>query len=177
MGFRTPLHARIAMMRRLGVFSHAGGQPAPLMSRAEPIFESCLILLSGDDPLTQRIHECVLELPTERGPGRSIWPSEAARMLALRIDYASQDLMRPVCSVAAMLTDAGVLEATQHEALLDIRDVRGPIRLRLRSLHASVPRKPAERLLRTGTPIRFRPRWRYTSRLSFLIADAALPRR
>ena len=98
-------------------------------------------------------------------------------MLALRIDYASQDLMRPVRSVAAMRTDAGVLEATQHEALLDIRDVRGPIRLRLRSLHASVPRKPAERLLRTGTPIRFRPRWRYTSRLSFLIADAALPRR
>lgn len=96
-----------------------------------------MTLLSADDPLAERIRECVLELLIERGPGRSICPSEAAHMLAVRIDYPWQDLMRAVRTVAAVLDDAGVIEATQHEALVNIRDVRGPIRLRLRSLHGS----------------------------------------
>ncbi|MEP7098491.1 MAG: DUF3253 domain-containing protein, partial [Dokdonella sp.] len=60
----------------------------------------------SDNTLAERIHECVLELLTERGAGRSICPSEAARMLALRIDHPWQDLMRPVRTVAAKLVDS-----------------------------------------------------------------------
>jgi hypothetical protein len=88
-----------------------------------------------DDTLAERIRECVMELLVERGPGRSICPSEAARMVGVRISCRWQDLMRPVRTVAAALAEGGVLEATQHENVVDIRDVRGPVRLRLRSLH------------------------------------------
>jgi hypothetical protein len=66
-----------------------------------------MILLSTDDTLAERIRECVLELLTERGSGRSICPSLAARMLGLRIDHPWQDLMRPVRTFAMMLADAG----------------------------------------------------------------------
>ena len=86
-----------------------------------------------DDTLAERIHECVLELLAQRGADRSICPSEAARMLALRIDHPWQDLMRPVRTVVANLVDSGVIEAIQDGALVDIREVRGPIRLRLRA--------------------------------------------
>lgn len=94
-----------------------------------------MTLVLPDDKLANRIRECVLELLIERGPGRSICPSEAARALSVRIGGRWQDLMRPVRTVAAALAETGVLEALQHDAVVDIRDVRGPVRLRLRSLH------------------------------------------
>ena len=89
----------------------------------------------SDDLLAERIRDCVMELLVERGPGRSICPSEAARMVGVRISCRWQDLMRPVRTVAAALADHGVLEATQYETIVDIRNVRGPVRLRLRSLY------------------------------------------
>ena len=88
-----------------------------------------------DDELAERIRGCVVELLVARGPGRSICPSEAARMLAMRIGAHWQDLMRPVRTVAAAMAEAGAIEVLQHEAVVDIGDVRGPVRLRLRSLH------------------------------------------
>lgn len=91
-----------------------------------------MTLPPNNDTLAERIHACMLELLAERGPGRSICPSEVAHRLALRIDHPWQDLMRPVRTVAATLVESGELEATQDGALVDIREVRGPIRLRLR---------------------------------------------
>jgi hypothetical protein len=88
----------------------------------------------ADDLLAERIRDCLMELLVERGPGRSICPSEAAHMVSVRISCRWQDLMRPVRTVAAALAESGVLEALQHEVIVDIRNVRGPIRLRLRSL-------------------------------------------
>jgi hypothetical protein len=88
----------------------------------------------ADDLLAERIRDCLMELLVERGPGRSICPSEAAHMVGVRISCRWQELMRPVRAVAAALAETGVLEATQHEIIVDIRNVRGPIRLRLRSL-------------------------------------------
>jgi hypothetical protein len=88
----------------------------------------------ADDTLAERIRECVMELLVERGPGRSICLSEAARMIGVRISCRWQDLMRPVRTVATILAEGGVLEAIQHEAVVDLRDVRGPVRLRLASL-------------------------------------------
>ena len=87
-----------------------------------------------EDNLADRIRECVLELLVERGPGRSICPSEAAHQLAIQLGWRWQDLMRPVRTVATALVESGVLEAIQHESVVDIRQVRGPIRLRLRTL-------------------------------------------
>jgi hypothetical protein len=76
----------------------------------------------------------MLELLVERGPGRTICVSEAAQSLAVRIGYHWHDLMRPVRTIAATLTDSGIIEALQHERVVDIRAARGPVRLRLRAL-------------------------------------------
>jgi hypothetical protein len=87
-----------------------------------------------EDAFAERIRECMLELLIERGPGRTICVSEAAQTLAVRIGFHWHDLMRPVRTIAAALTDSGVIEAIQHEEVVDIRVARGPVRLRLRSL-------------------------------------------
>ncbi len=92
--------------------------------------------ISIDDNLAESIRECLVEMLIERGPGRSICPSETAHLLGVRMGCRWQDLMRPVRTVAAALVEDGVVEATQHEAVVDIRGVRGPVRLRLRSLYA-----------------------------------------
>lgn len=92
-------------------------------------------LSSPDDPLAERIRECMMELLVERGPGRSICLSEAAHRIGLHISCSWQELMRPVRTVAAALADNGVLEAFQDDRVVDVRDVRGPVRLRLRPLH------------------------------------------
>jgi len=95
-----------------------------------------------DDALAERIRECLVELLAQRGPGRSICPSEAAHLLAARIGWRWQDLMRPVRTVAAVLVELGQVEAIQHESVVDIREVRGPIRLRLRTLPGVRPPPP-----------------------------------
>ncbi len=88
----------------------------------------------SEDTLAMRIRDCALELLVARGPGRSVDVSEVAQCLALRIGYHWHDLMRPVRTVSAALADAGTVEALQHEAVVDIRAARGPVRLRLRAL-------------------------------------------
>lgn len=87
-----------------------------------------------DDLLAARIRECVLDLLDQRGPGHSICPSEAARALAVRFGGRWQDLMRPVRTVAIALAQAGRIEAIQHETVVNLDEVRGPVRLRLRCL-------------------------------------------
>lgn len=96
-----------------------------------------------EDAFAERIRECMLELLVERGPGRTICVSEAAQTLALRIGFHWHDLMRPVRTIAAVLADAGVVEAMQHELVVDIRAARGPVRLRLRAL-------PGQRSIQAG---------------------------
>ncbi len=100
----------------------------------QPVQSYGMNLPFQDDLLAERIRECLMELLYERGPGRSICPSEAAHLLGTRLGWRWQDLMRPVRTVAAALVDRGLIEATQHESVVDIRDVRGPVRLRLRTL-------------------------------------------
>ena len=87
-----------------------------------------------EDALARHIRECLLELLIERGPGRTICVSEAAQSLSLRIGYHWHELIRPVRPVAAPMVEPGTIEALQHEAVVDIRAARGPIRLRLRTL-------------------------------------------
>jgi hypothetical protein len=115
----------------------------PARDPALPSNEASMALLLPDDELAERIRGCVLELLIERGPGRSICPSEAARMLAMRTGAHWQDLMRPVRTVAAAMAEAGAIEVLQHESVVDIGDVRGPVRLRLRALHGERTREVA----------------------------------
>jgi hypothetical protein len=97
-----------------------------------------------DAPIAERIREAMVELLVERGPGKTICPSEVARHLGDRFGWRWEDLMRPVRTVAATLADQGVLEATQNRRVVDLRDVRGPVRLRLRPLIAVRTRTPIE---------------------------------
>ncbi|HNR91934.1 MAG TPA: DUF3253 domain-containing protein [Dokdonella sp.] len=87
-----------------------------------------------EDTLAQRIRECIFALLDERGHGRSIAVAEVAQAVGLRCNQHWHDLMRPIRAVASELVDRGMLEALQSEVVVDIRDARGPVRLRLRSL-------------------------------------------
>jgi hypothetical protein len=75
-----------------------------------------------------RIEAVIFALLEERAPGRTICPSEAARALAPD-DW--RPLMQPVRDVAADLAADGRLEVTQRGEVVDVREARGPIRLRL----------------------------------------------
>lgn len=90
--------------------------------------------LHANDTLAQQIRDCIVELLVERGPGRTLSLSEAAQVLGTRLDCPWQDLMRPVRTMAAALVDGGLVEAIQHETVVDIGEVRGPVRLRLHPL-------------------------------------------
>lgn len=87
-----------------------------------------------DDPLSHHIRGCLLELLDVPGKEPTVGLSEAAKTLSARIGYPWHDLMRPIRTVAAAMVDAGAIEATQHEQVVDIRAVRGPVRLRRRNL-------------------------------------------
>jgi hypothetical protein len=65
-------------------------------------------------------------LLAERGRGKTICPSEAARALAE--DW--RPLMPQVREAAFAMADAGRLEVTQAGRVVDGRTARGPIRLR-----------------------------------------------
>lgn len=73
------------------------------------------------------IEATVLRLVEERGPVKSICPSEAARALAA--DWHA--LMGPVRRVAVRLAQAGRIEILRKGRPVDPADVRGVIRLRL----------------------------------------------
>jgi hypothetical protein len=74
----------------------------------------------------------ILELLAERGPGKSICPSEAAKRVggtASRHDWES--LMEPAREAARNLAKAGRVLVTQKGKSVAPDRVKGPIRLRL----------------------------------------------
>src|SRR5690606_31700224 len=77
------------------------------------------------------LRACMLALLAERGPGRSLCPSEVARAWSARHGGRWQDLMPLVRAMAQALCAEGVVEAMQHEAVVVLHEVRGPVRLRL----------------------------------------------
>lgn len=77
----------------------------------------------------------ILDLLAIRGPGKTICPSEAARVLGG--DDGFRSLMPLVRDAAGALAVAGQIEVTQRGRRVDIDDARGPIRLR------AVPRSPS----------------------------------
>jgi hypothetical protein len=79
------------------------------------------------------LEKTILELLSERGPNKTICPSEAAKIVGG--DEARRDwegLMEPARAAARRLAAAGKIVITQHNAVVDPSTAKGPIRLRLR---------------------------------------------
>jgi hypothetical protein len=83
-----------------------------------------------DPEIPDRATAAILDLLAERDPGKTICPSEAARVLAGDADF--RPYMDPVREAAGRLAEAGRIEVTQKGRRVDVTDVRGPIRLGLR---------------------------------------------
>ena len=77
----------------------------------------------------KQLRAAILELLRQRGPGKSICPSDAARAVA---GEQFRPLMEQAREVAASLTDEGLLEVTRRGEVVHPHETRGAIRLRLR---------------------------------------------
>lgn len=92
----------------------------------------------GDQPqgdVERALEARIVELLEQRGPGRTICPSDAAR--SVFDDLADTDrpaswraLMEPVRRAAARLVSRGELVVTQRGNIVDLATAKGPIRLR-----------------------------------------------
>jgi hypothetical protein len=87
-----------------------------------------------------QLEQTILDLLHQRGPGKTICPSEAARALASAKtpNHAEpprelwQPLMEPARAAARRLLAQGAIDITQHGHTVDPSTAKGPIRLRLR---------------------------------------------
>lgn len=83
------------------------------------------------------LEDAILHLLHERGAGKTICPSEAARSVAgggaLSNDPAAwEPLMEPARAAARRLVAADRIVITQHGNVVEPSTAKGPIRLRLR---------------------------------------------
>ena len=80
--------------------------------------------------VNQRLRATILELARERGPDKTICPSDAARAIG-GDDW--RDLMDDARDVARALAREGLVDVTQKGDALDPDATwRGPIRIRIR---------------------------------------------
>ena len=75
----------------------------------------------------QQIRERLLQLVRDRGPEKTICPSEVARSLSAD-DWRS--LMPQVLAVGLDLADSGAIVVTQKGQIVDPQTAKGPIRYR-----------------------------------------------
>ena len=81
--------------------------------------------------VTEQLREAILRMARERGPSKSICPSDAARAVG-GDDW--RDHMERARAVARQLARAGEVEITQGGEVVDPdADWRGPIRIRATS--------------------------------------------
>jgi hypothetical protein len=92
---------------------------------------------------TADLESAILSLLAERGPAKTICPSEAAKLVAGDArDKASphrrdwEALMEPARAAARHLVAQNKIVITQHGAVVDPSTAKGPIRLRLREKHS-----------------------------------------
>lgn len=68
----------------------------------------------------------IRDMLNERGPGKTICPSEAAR----RLDPENwRDQMEQIRRAAAAMADADEIVVTQKGEAVDLREAKGPVRL------------------------------------------------
>lgn len=86
--------------------------------------------MSGADHMNVEgsIENAILSLLAQRGPHKTICPSEAARQVSPNDWRALMDTTR---AVAARLVSEGRIEVTQQGDTIDLTSARGPVRLRL----------------------------------------------
>ena len=78
-----------------------------------------------------KLEAVILQLLDQRGAGKTICPSEAARVVAASDDKAKWDpLMEPARAAARRLVSAGKIVITQGGVVVDPSTAKGPIRLR-----------------------------------------------
>jgi hypothetical protein len=79
------------------------------------------------------LEAAILHLLTERGRGKTICPSEAARQVGGGEDEAIwRPLMEPARAAARRLVAQKRIDILQHGHVVDGSTAKGPIRLRLR---------------------------------------------
>lgn len=93
-----------------------------LAGRFWPGWKTALV---GEDDIEQ----VILRLLRERGAGKTICPSDAAREAGTADTW--RGLMDPVRAAALRLVDRGEVEVTQGGEVVDLASATGPIRLRL----------------------------------------------
>ena len=76
-----------------------------------------------------QLEATILDLLASRGRGKTICPSEAARVLASDDDWRS--LMEPSRMAARRLVNQGEVVITQKGHVVDPSTAKGPIRIRL----------------------------------------------
>ncbi|NBB78016.1 MAG: DUF3253 domain-containing protein [Verrucomicrobia bacterium] len=85
------------------------------------------------------IEKAVLELLNERGVGKSICPSEVARILG---GDGWRHLMESVRAAGVRLALANQIEITQKGEVVDPLDFRGPVRFRLKGPSETPTNRP-----------------------------------
>ncbi len=85
--------------------------------------------MTQDDKAREDI---ILRLLHERGEGKTICPSEAARALAGDVRAEWEPLMEPVRATARRLAREGRIVITQRGRIVNAETAKGAIRLRLR---------------------------------------------
>jgi hypothetical protein len=79
--------------------------------------------------LDQALETAIMQLLTQRGTGKTICPSEAARLLD---PSGWKELMDKARAAAQRLVAKGEIVVTQRGKTVDPSQVKGPIRLKIR---------------------------------------------
>jgi hypothetical protein len=85
--------------------------------------------LEGSNEIDLALEAAIMELLSRRGPGKTICPSEAARLID---PSAWETLMDKARSAARRMVDRGEIVITQRGKTVDPAQVKGPIRLKIR---------------------------------------------
>lgn len=76
------------------------------------------------------LSDIIMSMAKKRGLDKTFCPSEIARQLG-KDEHHWRSLMEPIRLAAAELIDEGYLVCKQHGEIVDIRTVKGPIRLQI----------------------------------------------
>jgi hypothetical protein len=99
------------------------------------IIKYCSDTCRGAQPVNanQALESAILELLAERGPNKTICPSEASKRVGgTETRQAWESLLEPARAAARRLVASGKILITQHNHPVDAATAKGPIRLRLR---------------------------------------------
>ena len=83
----------------------------------------------GSAVLSRKLESAIMELLSRRGAGKTICPSEAARLVE---PEGWEELMDEARAAARRLVDKGEIVISQRGKIVGPEHVKGPIRLKIR---------------------------------------------